>query len=501
MRSFRQKFTVHSVGQGLFYSGKVEIHLNGQENIFRFIYDCGSLTTNAGEEEVDRYRIEDFREESDHLGLLVISHFDADHVNHIKRLLAAKRKVDNLVMPFMDFADRFFLVLRFLENNNGKGSDDDFGTIRLILDPLGELGPHLDGEGGTTVYLITSDPDTPAGGEEGQSSGSDLTHDSPETAFGFKNEDVKIEASDKLTFNLQLPIAVNDQKLRKVKDSVTGDLHFKGMDFLQLMEFVFYSREASGDEKAFYKTVFDEFCKEYNIAINDPQVVDKLVDALRTIKGATQIKAYYRKAKKLHPNVKISGRDILNMNTTALCMLHKNLPVVFNIFSDQRDADDYKFGFDSHRFEKIGGNVFRTHESFIWHWLRYRRRLYRSPFSLHWYPEVILPNVLLTSDAYLKTPDEVDNFLKKYQNYLKQYWLLQIPHHGSSNNADRMLFTRIPYHVSKFINYGTRHRFEKRYKHPDTELIAELIASGHGHDVIAVTEHVGLISYFSAYRR
>lgn len=501
MRHFYQKFTIHPVGQGLFYSGKVDIDLNGKEEVFRFVYDCGSLTSDAGAEEVDRYRQEDFREETDRLGLLVISHFDADHVNQIKRLLATKRKVDNLVMPFMDFAERFFLVLRFLENSKGKGVNDDFGTIRLMLDPLGELGPHIGGDDGATVYLVTSDPDTPAGSEEGQSSGGEFTPDTPETAFGFKNQDEKTEAVDKLTFNLQIPTVIGDAKLRKVKDSITGDLHFKGMDFLKLMEFVFYRREASGDEKAFYKTVFDEFCKEYNIAKNDPQVVDKLVDALRTIKAATKIKGLYRKAKKLHLNVKISGRDILNMNTTALCMLHKNLQAVFNIFSDQRDADDYKFGFDSHRFEKIGGNVFRTHESFNWHWLRYRRRLYSSPYNLHWYPEVMLPNVLLTSDAYLKTLDEVEKFLKKYHNYLKQYWLLQISHHGSDNNADRVLFTRLPHHLSKFINYGTSHRFERKYKHPDTELIAELVASGHGHNVIAVTEHAGLISYFSVYRR
>jgi hypothetical protein len=181
-------------------------------------------------------------------------------------------------------------------------------------------------------------------------------------------------------------------------------------------------------------------------------------------------------------------------------MLHKNLQAVFDIFSDQRDADEFEFGFDSQRIEKIGGNIFRIHESFFWEWFKYNRRLYNFPYPLPWYPEVILPNILLTSDAYLKTPDEVDKFLKKYDNYLKEYWLLQIPHHGSRNNADRILFTRISHHVSKFINYGTRHRFEKKYKHPDTELIAELIAAGHGHDTIAVTEHAGLISYFNVHR-
>lgn len=500
MRSFRQKFTIHPVGQGLFYSGKVEIDLNKQKEVFRFVYDCGSLTANSGAEEVDRYRSEDFPDETDRLGLLVISHFDADHVNQIKRLLADKRKVDNLVMPFMEFAERFFLVLRFLENNNGKASDDDFGTIRLMLDPLSELGPHIGGDDGATVYLITSDPDAPEGSEEGQSSRSDFTPDTPETAFGFKNQDVKIEVADRLTFNLQIPTVIGDAKLRKVKDSVTGDLHFRNFSPTQLMEFVFYRREASGDEKAFYKTVFEVFCKRKKINPSDPLLVDKLVDALRTVRGATQVKSCYKEAKKLHPKIKIAGRDILNMNTTALCMLHKNLPTVFDIFSEQRDADDYDFGFQSHRVQKIGKNVFRTHESHIWHWFRYHRDAHYLFHLFYWYPENILPNVLLTSDSYLKTQEEADGFLTKYRKYLNQYWLLQVPHHGSKNNADRLLFSRIPHHVSKFINYGTRHRFESKYRHPDAELIAELIASGHGHDVIAVTEHTGLITYFEVYR-
>lgn len=499
MRYFQQKFTVHPVGQGLFYSAKVDILLNERKEVFRFVYDCGSLTTAAGEEEVDRFRLEDFQNETDRLGLLVISHFDADHVNYIKRLLADKRKVDNLVMPFMDFAERFFLVLRYLENNKGRGSDDDFGIIRLMLDPLGELAPHIDDDDGVTMFLIAPDPDTPAGSEEGQSR-SDFTPDTPETAFGFKNRDVKIDVADKLTFNLQIPTTINDEKLRKVKDSITGDLHFRDFPPTQLMEFVFYRREASKDEKAFYRTVFEIFCKRHKINPSDASLIDKLVDALRTIRGATRIKSCYKEAKKLHPKIKITGRDILNMNTTALCMLHKNLPAVFDIFSNQRDTDDYDFGFQSHRVQKIGINVLRIHESFMWHWFRYNRSFHHPMHNFYSYPENVLPNVLLTSDAYLQTQEEVDRFLTKYQKYLNQYWLLQVPHHGSSNNADRLLFTRIPNHVSKFINYGTRHRFESKYRHPDAELIFELLASGYGHDVIAVTEHTGLISYFVVYR-
>lgn len=495
MATFHQIFRIHPVGQGLFYSGRVDIHLQNRHEVFRFVYDCGSLTKDAGEEEVDRYRRDDFTQETDRIDLLVISHFDADHVNHIKRLLAEKRKVDNLVMPFMDFAERFFLTLRFLENKNAGPSGDDFGTIRLILDPLGELADNLGGDDGGTVYLITSDPDTPAGGAENEGSANDFIPDTPATAFGFKGLDKDATSSELQYFNLASAIKPGTiSKVRAVKDSVTGDIHYKSADFVRLMEFVFYKREASGDEKAFYRAVFDAFCSKFNIKSTDIDIIQKLTDALRTIRGATDVRKYYAAAKKNYSDVKIKYRDILNMNSTALCMLHRNLPSVFSIFGGE-DRIHYCYHYSERFIQKIGFLVSvdlnRGWQSFKYSFLR-NQFFYKNRLLV----ERILPNVLLTSDAYLKKTEEVDAFFRKYEYYRDKYAIVQVPHHGSKNNSDHNLFARVPQYVSKFINYGTRHKFDKKFLHPDKEVISSLIAAGHGHDILAVTEHAGYSLYF-----
>ncbi|HKO78231.1 MAG TPA: hypothetical protein VJU52_13525, partial [Flavobacterium sp.] len=112
--SFNQEFTIHPVGQGLFYSGKIT---HNTEVKFRMVFDCGSLTKGAGQDEVDIYRDADFLGKKV-LDLLVISHFDRDHVYHIGRLLADGIKVKKLVMPFITFSERLFLVARYIELNN-----------------------------------------------------------------------------------------------------------------------------------------------------------------------------------------------------------------------------------------------------------------------------------------------------------------------------------------------------------------------------------------------
>lgn len=104
----KQEFIIHPVGQGLFYSGKIS-HENKIK--FRMVFDCGSNTAGACQEEIEIYRDSDFLEEKV-LDLLVVSHFDKDHVNQIENLLKGGIKVKKLVMPFLTFEERLFLVLK-----------------------------------------------------------------------------------------------------------------------------------------------------------------------------------------------------------------------------------------------------------------------------------------------------------------------------------------------------------------------------------------------------
>ena len=82
------KFTLWPVGQGLFYSGEIEYG----ENYFNFIYDCGSesLKKDNLEKVVDDYvnslNTNKIIERKIVLDMLVVSHFDKDHISGLEFL-------------------------------------------------------------------------------------------------------------------------------------------------------------------------------------------------------------------------------------------------------------------------------------------------------------------------------------------------------------------------------------------------------------------------------
>ena len=76
-------FRLWPVGQGLFYSGSIR----KEDNSFEFIYDCGGdklIISNI----VDNY----LKYSSKEIDMLVISHFDEDHINGLPYLLDKVKK-------------------------------------------------------------------------------------------------------------------------------------------------------------------------------------------------------------------------------------------------------------------------------------------------------------------------------------------------------------------------------------------------------------------------
>ncbi|MBU3110832.1 hypothetical protein [Clostridium lacusfryxellense] len=86
----------HNVGQGIFYSG----HIFNEDFNFYFIYDCGTEST----QKYIRRSIEELcyeiKRNKSKLNLLVISHFDNDHVNQLGKLLDSI-EVDTVIMPYL----------------------------------------------------------------------------------------------------------------------------------------------------------------------------------------------------------------------------------------------------------------------------------------------------------------------------------------------------------------------------------------------------------------
>lgn len=93
------EFITYPVGQGLFYAGKL---IKDDKEEFNFIYDCGS---NSKKESLTKCISEykTFNGTKD-IDMLVVSHFDSDHINGLKEL-TNKYNVKRVFFPYIKNMD------------------------------------------------------------------------------------------------------------------------------------------------------------------------------------------------------------------------------------------------------------------------------------------------------------------------------------------------------------------------------------------------------------
>lgn len=466
MNFLHQEFTIHPVGQGLFYSGKI---LYKNKVRFRMVFDCGSVTANACRQEVEIYRDSDFLKEKI-LDLLVISHFDNDHVSQIGNLLNGNIMVKKLVMPFLTFTERLFLVLQYF-SDQAYGPEDDF-FLRFAIDPLTTIGENLDND--SEIFLVEPDPNGPIDSDQiidEERSGSD--NDSEKRfEFNFKGKKI-IEPNES-------PITLYPQiRSYKVFDSERGIVS----DItLNLMEFIFYRRKTAISESDLYDEIAILFYQKFGIDPTLPkqELHHAIIEKVKKITSATEIKEIFLDAKK---KIKfMRGVKPEDLNTNALALLHRNLPDILKLGRNPyRNPKQWPLDMNSwvntiHKF--VASRVetpMLTHD----HWA-FRVRIREYPFTF--------PNVLLTSDGFLLNEKEIDPFLRHYKNYWNDFWLFQIPHHGSDRNSDGKLHSHLRSVHSCFINYG----IGNRDSHPSSNVIHHLIATGNSSKIIPVNQIAGL---------
>lgn len=118
-----------NVGQGLFSSGKIALP-NNQE--FVWVYDCGS----ANQKTILNNAIHSMKQvyQNDVIDLLVISHFDKDHIKGLPELLK-NRKVKYWLLPYYPLWQRLFIALSL----NFKPDSDEFN---FCLNPAKFIVEH-----------------------------------------------------------------------------------------------------------------------------------------------------------------------------------------------------------------------------------------------------------------------------------------------------------------------------------------------------------------------
>lgn len=114
------KFTFYPVGQGCFYAGSIKT----ETDEFVIVYDCGTVS----KVQYLNDAIEEFKSKHKKIDLLMISHFDKDHVNGLKILLDGI-DCELVVIPY------YLPIIRLaLYGNNGTNDDDDYGLF--LKDPV-----------------------------------------------------------------------------------------------------------------------------------------------------------------------------------------------------------------------------------------------------------------------------------------------------------------------------------------------------------------------------
>lgn len=473
--SFKQEFIAHPVGQGLFYSAKIS--WNSQIK-FRMVFDCGSVTAGAGQQEVEIYRDQEFIE-SAVLDLLIISHFDEDHVCHIHRLLQGGVKVSKIVMPIVSFSERLFLIVNKISRKRKFTSEDEF-FISFMIDPLAAIRENLDED--SEIFIIYKGPDEPLSGRKEDSLEEERFDEINDKRFIFDFE-------NKEPFEDYLVTSDTGLKVYKVQDSEKGSV--TPQDGIALMEFLFYRRSVGIEEQQFYEKVSELFHEKFEIksTYGNPGYFEELTNEIKNIDSATTIRDIFDSAIKETGFKKAGSIDLLDMNTTALSLLHRNLNGILQHLGYREDtyARNWQDSIDYYASKVVRIQKFISKDD-----SRIETQMDFDPYQYFSYRRhyrgFVYPNVLLTSDSFLLSPIEVQQFVNHYKNYWDDYWLFQIPHHGSKSNSNGILHSMIPEAACNFINYGAANKF----KHPSSDVVNSLVATGNSVNLISINEYLGM---------
>lgn len=120
----------HAVGHGTFFVGQLHNKASGMDR-FTWVYDCGSQRPTRIEAAVNG--MTSWPHWPEEIDLLIISHFDNDHVNGLEQLLSRTR-VKTLVLPYLSFRQRLAVA-----SSADRGEAVSPAVAMFALDPIGFL--------------------------------------------------------------------------------------------------------------------------------------------------------------------------------------------------------------------------------------------------------------------------------------------------------------------------------------------------------------------------
>lgn len=133
----RSNFKLWPVGQGLFYTGEIK----SEGKAFNFVYDCG------GNESIITKMVDKYIPYSDkYIDMLVISHFDNDHINGLPLLLKKVNKINKLFIPYCGDIASYLLLVSYIYGNGSSFSNKINDIILVRTSELEEENRLIDFE-------------------------------------------------------------------------------------------------------------------------------------------------------------------------------------------------------------------------------------------------------------------------------------------------------------------------------------------------------------------
>jgi len=416
------RFRFNKAGQGCFYTGDIE--LKGKH--FLFAYDCGVEKKSSKKylnSEIDGFK-QKINRNGNRLDLLIISHFDYDHVSGVKKLLEGI-KCDNVIIPYITPTQRLSL---YAGSDDFDATDDTtFNYDEFLKNPIGffsDLGVNMisviGGEGdNTNNNLFTDEPPPTDSPQRGML-------DKLSLEFGNIQE---WEISEKIKNEFEE--SFSETKSKKTNARMYYYSHFGYIRLFHYWWFKFFC--VKQDENK-----VEEFQREAKRIFNIKTAGISQADIFLIFKGGRTkaLKDLYKKY-------------FSDSNFTSLMLYHAPIKEFNHCFFGSNISPYYFL----HSFDRN--------------------------FRYHYFPfHQTACGTLLTGDIQLQnTPGK--NFFDEIESHFKSQFektlVFQVPHHGSNDDWNPevvdLLNNWLTYYV---INFG----LGNTYKHPSGKVIDDLTDKG-----------------------
>ncbi len=417
--------TYHNVGQGLFFSGKLELDKQDEQKEFNFIYDCGSesLAESQLKNRIDNF-IETLPEKNRKrfLDLLIISHFHSDHINGLDYLLD-KAKVDTVVIPYLSPVEILLYAIV-----NSRPPFPPYSYYEFLANPF----EYLLEKGVNKIIVIGRGDDDGYRGDD------------------FVPPDVPMKPNEKFSFNYEKQGDLKGNEVVKKqledeygiqelidKDKIIPKSHYGYSISLGVCLFRFFNARKSiknFEQKLnkLKKCIANEFGIE-NLS-NSILRNESILNELRK-KRNNKFRKCYKES---------FGNDKLNLTSLVLynLLLFKNEDCYCKIVTRLVPLP-YHFYFP------------------------YRR------YYIKWLEEHCHNNKcghFLTGDAELKNNKVFKEFKKHYKRVLDKSLIFQLPHHGSKENWNSNIIQDVTNNEIFVASAG----INSKYNHPSWSVFWEI---------------------------